>query len=206
MSLFGVMQMSSNALNVASLGLEVTGNNLANANTPGFIRQRLIQAPAPTYRKGNLVLGLGVMAVGIQQIADKFLSERLRGASSDLANSDALNDIYGKLQPLINELGDGDLSTQLTSFFGAIHDGLNQPESVSVRNIAVQKAQALTDTIRRLDDKVRDLYTDVNNQIVASSGDINDLLAKVAKLNVQIVQTEGGAAGRSDASALRDER
>src|SRR6185312_8232752 len=120
-----IMQLSSNALNVASLGLQVTGNNISNANTPDYIRQRLVQEPALPYRKGNLVFGLGVKAEGVQQVVDKFLDERMRAATSDLASSDAQADAYSKLESVINELGDQDLSTQLTSFFGSLQDVLN---------------------------------------------------------------------------------
>ena len=58
--------------------LHVTGNNIANANTPDYIRQRLVQEPAPAYRLGNVIMGLGVKAEGVQQVIDKFLDERMR--------------------------------------------------------------------------------------------------------------------------------
>jgi len=206
MSLFGVMQLSSNALNVASLGLQVTGNNIANANTPDYIRQQLVQEPAEPYRKGNLILGLGVKAEGVQQVIDKFLDERMRGATSDLASADAQADAYSKLESVINELGDQDLSTQLTSFFGSLQDVLNQPESAAVRNVAVQKAQALTNAIQRLDSQTRALGQDLDDQIKAMPSNINQLLSDIAKLNVQIVQIEGGGTSHSDAVGLRDRR
>jgi flagellar hook-associated protein 1 FlgK len=206
MSLFGIMQLSSNALNAASLGLQVTGNNLANANTPDYIRQRLIQSPQPGARYGDLILGLGVKIDGVQQVIDKFLDERMRGATSDVASSDAQADAYSKLESAINELGDKDLSTSLTSFFGSLQDVLNQPESVSVRNVAVQKAQALTLAIQRLDSQVRSIHQSVNQQVVGLAGDINNLLADVAKLNVQIADIEGGGTSHSDAVGLRDRR
>jgi len=82
MSLFGTIQMSANALTVASLGMQVTGNNIANANTPGYIRERLLQSAIPGYKEGALVIGLGVRADGVEQVIDKFLEERLRNASS----------------------------------------------------------------------------------------------------------------------------
>src|SRR5262245_22987748 len=166
MSLFGILQLSGNALNAASLGLQVTGNNIANANTPDYIRQRLVQTPQPGSRKGDLILGLGVKIEGVQQVIDKFLQERLRSATSDVASSDAQADAYSKLEAAINELGDRDLSTSLTTFFGSLQDVLNQPESISVRNVAVQKAQALTDAIQRLDGQVRDIHQTVNQQVV----------------------------------------
>src|SRR5690242_20648492 len=108
MSLFGTIQLSANALNAASLGLQVTGNNIANANSPDYIRQRLVQSPQPGFRKGDVILGLGVRVEGVQQIIDQFLAERMRGATSDVAASDAQADAYGKLESVINELTDRD--------------------------------------------------------------------------------------------------
>jgi flagellar hook-associated protein 1 FlgK len=206
MTLLGTIGLSSNALTVASLGLQVTGNNIANANTPDYIRQRLVQKPGPLYRYGGLLLGTGVMVDGIVQVVDKFLAERLRNATSDLAGTEAQADAYAGLESILNELGDNDLSTSLTSFFGSLHDVLNQPESLSVRNIAIQEGQALADNIRRLDSQVRDLHQDINTKIAGMATEINDLLNEVAKLNIQIVESEGGAVSASDAVGLRDRR
>jgi len=206
MSLFGTIQIASNSLNAASLGLQVTGNNIANANTPGYIRQRLVQSPAPASRQGSVLLGLGVQVDGVQQVIDKFLAERTRGAASDVASSEAQADVYSKLETAINELGDKDLSTSLSSFFGSLQDVLNQPESIAVRNVAVQKAQTLAGGIQRLDSQVRSISTSVNQQIAGMATDINSLLKDIAKLNVQIVQLEGGGTSGSDAVGLRDQR
>lgn len=206
MSLFGTIQLSGNALNAASLGLQVTGNNIANANSPDYIRQRLVQSPQPGYRQGDVILGLGVRIDGVQQVIDQFLGERMRSATSDVASSDAQADAYAKLESVINELGDRDLSTSLTDFFGSLQDVLNQPESLSVRNVAIQKGQTLSDAIRRLDGQVRSLHQNVNDQIKGVAGEINTLLVEVAKLNVQITTLEGGGVSRSDAVGLRDRR
>jgi len=206
MGLFGILQTSATSLDAASLGLQVTGNNIANANDPDYIRQRLIQSPQIGAKQGNLLLGIGVKVDGIQQVVDKFLDERLRGATSDVASSDAQADAYSKLEGALNALGDNNLSTSLTTFFGSLQDVLNQPESSSVRNIAVQKAQTLTQTIGRVDSQVRGIHQSTNDQIVSLASDINDLLADVAKLNLQIVQAESGGAVHSDAVGLRDRR
>lgn len=206
MSLFGTIQIASNSLNAAQLGLQVTGNNIANANTPDYIRQRLIEQPAVTARQGDLLLGLGVKVTGVQQVIDKFLDERARNAASDVASSGTQAGIYTQLESAINELGDQDLSTQLTGFFGSLQDVLNQPDSVAARNVAVQKGQSLTNAIQRLDGQVRSIHNTVNQEIVGTASDLNNLLTDVAKLNVQIVQLEGGGTSGSDAVGLRDRR
>ena len=80
MSLFGILQLSGNALNAASLGLQVTGNNIANANTPGYLRQQLNLAPTEPQQLGGLSVGLGVSVTGItQQIAKVRFDSRDKG-------------------------------------------------------------------------------------------------------------------------------
>jgi flagellar hook-associated protein 1 FlgK len=206
MSLFSTIQIAKNSLVAAQMGLQVTSNNVANANTPGYIRQNLVLTPAPTQRYGGLLLGLGVNVSAVVQQTDRFLEERVRNAASDLANSQTQEETYVQLESLIGELSDTDLSTGLSNFFNSIHDILNQPDSASVRNLAVLQGRTLTDDIRRLDTRVREIRNDVNSQIGAAADDINDLLKEISELNVQIAIVEGGDAVASDAVGLRDKR
>jgi flagellar hook-associated protein 1 FlgK len=206
MTLFSTIQLSNNALAAAQLGLQVTSNNIANANTPGYLRQRMVLAPAPTQRYGGLLLGLGVDVEAIVQVTDRFLAERLRAAESDLANGETQENTYVQLETLIGELSDTDLSTSLTNFFNSIHDILNQPDSTSVRNLAVLEGRTLAEDIQRLDSRIRQVRRDVNTQVVATADEINNLLATIADLNLQIVKAEGGDTSPSDAVGLRDRR
>jgi flagellar hook-associated protein 1 FlgK len=206
MTLLGTLQTASNSIQAASLGLQVVGNNIANANNPDYIRQRLVQNPAPAVHRGGLLLGLGTKVEGVVQVLDQFLADRLRAATSDVARSQAQADAYSRLEAVIHELGDNDLSSTLTAFFGSLNDVLNQPESTSVRNIAVQKGQALADMLHRMDRQARDLHQDLDQQIAGQADEINRLLQEIAKLNVQIVQAEGGSVSPSDAVGLRDRR
>jgi len=206
MTLFSSLQVANNSLVASQLGLQVTGNNIANANTPGYVRERIVVGPAPTVRYGGLLMGTGVSVEAIIQQTDRFLEERMRSATSDLANGEAQEGAYVKLEALLGELTDTDLSTSLTTFFSSIQDILNQPESVSVRNLAVLQGRTLADDIQRLDENARQLREDLNNQVIASTDKINGLLEEVAKLNIQIVTAEGGEIVKSDAVGLRDRR
>lgn len=205
MSLFGSIQLAGNTLRATDIALQVVGNNIANASTPGFTRQEVNFTPAPTQRYGNLLLGMGVRIAGIVQKFDENLGERARGASSDTASSEVQKNIYGQLEGLLGELGDSDLSTSLNNFFASVNDVLNQPESVSVRNLAVLKGQTLAADINRLADRVRQIRTDANDRVVDAANDINRLINSVQDLNVKIAASEGGIA-TSDAAGLRDQR
>ena len=206
MSLFSSIQLANNALMAAQLGVQVTGNNIANATTPGYIRQNVVLTPAATQRKGDLLLGLGVDVTAVIQQTDKFLEERLRGAVSDLSNGETQEGAYTQLETLLGELSETDLSSMMSRFFGSINDVLNQPESIPVRNLAVLQGQTLASDISRLDSRVRDIREDVNKRIGDAAIDINRLANEIAKLNRQITSAEGGAVSKSDAVGLRDQR
>ena len=71
---------------------------LPTPTRPDYIRQRLLQTPQLPQQQGDLILGLGVKVDGVEQVIDKFLQERLRNATSDVASSDAQADAYSQLE------------------------------------------------------------------------------------------------------------
>ena len=206
MSLFSSLQLANNALIANQIGIQVTGNNIANANTPGYLRQEVQLTPAATQRRGDLLLGLGVQVTAIVQKTDRFLEERLRGAGADLAFGETQEQAYYRLEAVVGELSETDLSTSLTNFFGSIQDVLNQPESIASRNLAALRGETLAEDISRLHNRVFELQTDLDDQVENSAVTINGLLTEVAELNVKITTLEGGGVSNSDAVGLRDQR
>ncbi len=206
MSLIGSLQIASNALFAQQIGLQVVANNIANANTEGYIRQRTVFTPGPTQKIGKLPLGLGVRVDSIIQVVDRFVQDRLRSANSDLLSFETQERAHLQLEVIVGELSDTDLSSSLNNFFGAINDVVNQPGDISLRRLAVLEGVTLTDDIRRLDNRVRDLRTNINREVIATADDINRLTQEIATLNVKIVVVEEGGANASDAVGLRDQR
>jgi flagellar hook-associated protein 1 FlgK len=206
MSLFGSIQMAGNTLSAMQIGLHVVGNNIANANTPGFIRERVIYTPAPVMRLGDLTLGLGVEIAGIVQNIDRFIEERLRGAGGDRASADVQTDVYRDLESILGELSDTDVSTALTSFFKSIHEVVNQPEEMAVRNLAVQAGKKLATTVNTLGRRVETVYEEFATGVDNLTNEINTLTEQVRKLNLQIVALEGGDPTSNHAGGLRSQR
>lgn len=208
MSLFGSLQTASNTLQAMQIGLQVVSNNIANANTEGFIREEVNYAPAPVQEIGRLNIGLGVMVESITQKVDDFLGEQLRDATGDRVSAELQNDAYKDLEQLLGELSDNDLSTALTGFFNSFEDttNANAGDALSVRNLAVLEGNQLAAEIRRIEDRSRDLRNSYDDRISESVDQINSLTDEITKLNIRITQTEGGSAGSSDAGALRSAR
>ncbi len=206
MSLYSSIRMAANTLQANEIALQVVGQNIANANTPGYIREEIVLAPAPTQRVGKLLLGMGVVVVAVVQKIDLFLEERLRGAVSDRVDAETQESSYMQLEGVIGELSDTDLSTSLTNFFAAVAEVLNQPESISVRNLAVLQGKTLSTDINRLSGRATQMRSDLNDQIINMAADINRLVEEIRVLNIRIANTEGGDISDSDAVGLRDQR
>ncbi|MCH7751021.1 MAG: flagellar hook-associated protein FlgK [Planctomycetes bacterium] len=206
MSLFGSIQMAGNTLQAMQIGLHVVGNNIANANTPGYIRERVIFTPAPVQRIGTLTLGTGVKIAGIVQSVDKFVEGRLRDAGSDRASAEVQEKVYRDLELSLGELSDVDISTALSKFFGSIDLVTQTPEDVAVRNLAIAAGVSLTQRINSVERRVRAIHQDLSSRVENIASEINTLTAQIHKLNLQIVTTEGGGSTGSDAGALRSQR
>ncbi len=206
MSLFGTIQQSAGALQAAQVGLQVVGNNIANANTEGFIRERLEQVPAVASRDGGLIKGNGVRPIGVTQIVDKALIERMYAAKSALAGSEELTKAYSQLEELTNDLEGGGLSSQLTLFNNSLHELSTQPGDSSLREFVILQGESLASRIQSSRTNAIERQVTWNNDLQDIATQINRLTERIANLNVEIATIEGGGVGQSDATGLRDQR
>ncbi|MCC6285041.1 MAG: flagellar hook-associated protein FlgK [Phycisphaerales bacterium] len=200
MSLTAAIQIGHSALTASQIGLQVAGNNLANAATPGYSRQVLALAPTRGQLIGGVQVGRGVSVQDVRRQIDSALESRLRAGVSDQAASDLRVSVYGAIESTLNELTDFDLSSQLSSFFGSWSELANLTQSSSV---AVQRGQALASHLRRLDGDLTRLRDQVDAQLGSAVARADELLQRVAGLNQQIVAAE---AGTNENAALRDQR
>jgi len=206
MSLFGTIQQSAGALQVAQIGLQVVGNNISNANTPGYIRQELQQASSVAVREGNLIKGLGVRATGITQVVDYALAERMMNAKTDLAGSEALDKAYQQLEELVTDLDDSGLNRQLTLFNNALHELSAQPADAAIRDFVVLQGQTLANSLQSARQRAVERQQIWNADLPNTAGQINRLTERIARLNLEIATIEGGGLIHSDATGLRDQR
>lgn len=204
MSLFSAIQGSANALRVNQLGLQIVGNNISNVNTPGYIRQELIQAPALGYRAGDMIIGQGVQAIGVQQKLDDFVVDRLRQTQSQLSYQETIQGNNAEIESLLNELSDKDLSTRLSTLANAFQDVANQPGNESYRTLAIQRGQELASHLKSISGTITQIAERNRDEVEFTVDQINRLVKGVAALNQRIIEIEGGT--NSDAVGLRDER
>lgn len=206
MTLNAALVTASRSLNLFSLGIQISGNNISNANTPGYVRNHLVIEDGKPYRVANLLIGTGAFAVGIQQDVDTHLEGRLQQANGDYSLSLALGDALKQLEGTLQSLGDNDLSASLSGFVNTIQSVVNQPEDPSIRLVTISEGQNFADAIRNLRTKIDQLTEGINVNLNAQVEKANQLLEKVRELNPQISQSEANGLNKSDAGGLRNLR
>jgi flagellar hook-associated protein 1 FlgK len=206
MGLGAALGIAANALNVFSTGIQVTGQNLANASTPGYMVENLQVQPAPSYGVTPLILGSGVEATGVTQQVDQFLQKQIYDANSESSGSTQLNSIYTSLQQQLQALGDNNLSTQFSNFSSALSNLANQPESASLNTQAVDAGTQLAGAISSLRLSVDQQRIDANTQVQQLVTQANSLIQNIVQLNPQITKLESSQLLQSQAGSLRDQR
>jgi flagellar hook-associated protein 1 FlgK len=195
--LFESLSSATSALTAARLGLDVTGQNLANVNTVGYSRRTITLAEqVPT---DSLSAGRGVTVVAIQAMRDVFVNARLRsevtGGAQDLAVLDGMTEVEAAVG-----LPGQSLDAQITAFFDAFSTLAQDPTSTSAREGVIQQGTQLTSAFHTMNDRFMAARRNADLGVGAAVDEINQLASDVAELNEQI------AVGGSDVESLRDRR
>ena len=197
------------ALRAHQLAVDVASNNIANAQTPGYSRQRvLLQAQgvrATGWSSMNVspAAGLGVSATNVTRMRDTFLDFQARQTVGSKAQYEAFSGALGRAELTFNEPSDQGMGNLLSKFYNAWQDVVNDPESSAARVALVQATSTLTANIQRVYSALQSIRSDVNSQVVSLQDEINSRSTEIAQLNQQIVQVE---ANGTMANELRDRR
>lgn len=201
MSLSAAFNIGRSALAASQLGIQVAGNNMANAATPGYSRQigRLVPMRGDRSIAG-ITIGAGVLMRSVMRQVDAGLESRLLGSSADAAYANAQSGILSRVEDALGELGDNDLSSQVGAFFTAWSERANQSRSAAS---VVQQGDQLAGFMRRLRSDLADQRGQADAQLSAGVDRANELLTVIAEMNRQVSESE--VAGNV-ANTLRDQR
>ena len=165
--------------------LDVTGQNIANANTDGYVRQRADLVARESTPVGASWVGNGVEVGRLARVVDDFLADQLRVSQS---NSARLEVFAGQAARVTNLLGDpsGGLSNALQRLTNAIEAVATEPASMAARQGLVETLDATVSQMRGLDARLRELDGSTHVRIVAEASAVDGLAVSLATLNRDI--------------------
>jgi flagellar hook-associated protein 1 FlgK len=196
-SAFFGLQTSLRGLLTQQQALDVTGHNVANANTPGYSRQEaVLRATQPWTIPANSVitgagaqLGTGVDVSAIRRIRDAFLDVQYRAQATALGDAAARATSLDQAELAFAEPTDDGLAAQLGKFWSAWSDVANAPENAGARAALVTTAQTLTNTFHTIHAQLTTVATQAQAEYDAIAGPAGDVAAwaqELAGLNTSI--------------------
>lgn len=203
MSINAIFNAASTSLAVQRMALDVTSENIANVNTEGYSRQRVIMGTAPASSHNGFPLGSGVFVSAVQRIYDDVLNKQISDGNSSLGSSDSKLKSLQQLEPYLNEISGNSLGDAMQGLADAWQALSLNPAGIAERQTVMGRAAILTDTFHQINGNIQNVqsYTDLN--ITAVATDITSKAKEIANLNIQILTTEQAT---GNANELRDRR
>jgi flagellar hook-associated protein 1 FlgK len=207
-STFAAIELLRRALSAHQRAMDVSGHNVANANTPGFTRQEVVLSSVPPAAgssrfRTTLLVGGGVQVSGVRQARNEFLDRQLREARQAHAEAQARLDYLAQVEAALPEPSDSGLGELLARFWNAWQELSLSPESGAARTALVQQASVLVDALRQTYNRVEELRQHTDAVAAGHVRELNALAAEVAALNVDVARLEVSGQRALD---LRDRR
>jgi flagellar hook-associated protein 1 FlgK len=201
-----VFGISVSALQAFQAAIAVTSNNVANASTPGYDRERINLTEGVPQSNGAVSMGSGVMVSGIGRSFSQAAANQLNTSQSTLGQLTALQSYSTQIDNLFGTTIGG-LSTSLQSFYSAFSDVANAPTSTASRQALLGRAQSLANSFQNASSELNNLNTDVNSRITADVTQINSIASAITALNKQIVvgTAQGGGQVPNELLDQRDQ-
>jgi flagellar hook-associated protein 1 FlgK len=204
MSLTGLLGIARSALAARQAQLNVTGNNIANANTEGYSRQRVRLAAAPPQRTAQGQLGTGVRIEGIERARSAHLDASLRAESGVLGEFQTLRDRLGEVEAAFGEPSDTGLAATLDAFWSSWSDLANDPTGAAARTMVRARGRQLAGQLNDLGRRLTDVQASALDEMRRDVSQANGLTKQLANLNRQIAAAESGNRVAPDLRDARD--
>lgn len=194
-------------LNASQRGLQVTSHNITNANTPGYIRQQLLQHDSQYVNIGNSgqlqQVGIGVTMTEIRQIRDEFADRRFRTENSVLSYYSTKKAAIDEMEIIFGEPHGEALSKTINDFWSQTQKLATNPAGIEERMAFIQSADVFVKQSNHIQNQLTEYQNNLNTQVIDTVRSVNKLTKGIQSLNESITYYEINGDNAND---LRDQR
>jgi flagellar hook-associated protein 1 FlgK len=189
MSTFSGLNTAYTALVAARTGIDIAGQNVANATTEGYTRQRVSQsaigAPAAAGLFSNPLpgVGQGVSVTSIARLGDSFLESRARTTAGEASFSTVRGSALSSLEKTLNEPSKNGIAAQLGSFWASWQDLSNNVGTEANASVVIKNAGVLVTQIAQGYSEVSTQWKALRANTDVLASELNDAAGQVANLN-----------------------
>ncbi len=194
MSLTGLLNVARGALLAHERAVSVTANNIANAETPGYSRQRaVLRAAEPESGLGYGQVGRGVELVSIERIRSGFFDENWRRETGAGARLQSLRDVLQQVSGILGEPSDTGIAAGLDNLIDSFQSLASDPTDPAARAVVTAGANNLASKFHGIDRRLDGVAANIGVEVTQIAGEANALIRELSTLNNQIQRADGRA-------------
>lgn len=202
-SIGGILSTARTAIHAHQVAVSVASQNIANAQTEGYSRQRVELTAGFPQQTPIGSLGTGVSIVDVSRARDALVDTTYRREAGKAASFGARRDILTEVEAIFAEPSENGIGATLDAFWNAWSDLSNAPTSGPARAMVRQRGEQVSSVFQRVAGQLSEIEQATKLRLTASVDEINHLARQVADVNVNIVAAESGGKSAPD---LRDSR
>lgn len=191
---FASYEIARSGLIVNERGLYVTGHNISNVNTTGYVRQQAMiknGSVQTTVTKGGFIqLGLGADIQEIRQIRHTFLDNIYRQENTTLGYWETRQKTFQDVEAIMAEPMESGLQSILNNFWDSWQELSKEPDSLTVRALVKQRSEALLQQINYMGTQLDRLQLDLNTELEVRINEVNNITRGIAELNLKVAKAE----------------
>lgn len=207
MTLQGIFETARSGLNSTKAGIAVAGNNISNANTENYSRQRVIlETKDPQLnRSGGGFIGAGNQISGIKRLNNNYIEKQINESYKKFSNHEEKSVFLKQIEDVFNEMEDGDgLSDLMSRFFNEFRKLSLEPNNLALRQSLQEAGQSVIDYFFRTNQILTQIVQNLDKKIEGYVQNINELVSNIINLNKEIFRLE--QSGNGDPNDLIDKR
>ncbi len=199
----GILGIANSALAAAYTALRTTGNNIANANTPGYTRQIVDFVPQQGASSGSVFLGQGVAIAQVRRVYDTFLTQQANQATAQSNAASVRAQLMAQMQNAFSDPSNG-VGATMDQFFSALQTLSQRPADPAARQALLSAANQLTSRMNDAGQQLQEMRTSATRQLQLEADSVNRAAQEVAQLNDRIALALGSGGSPNDLLDQRD--
>lgn len=200
------IEIAKSALFANQQAQQTVAHNVANANTEGYSRQRVILESTYTpYGMGSKwQIGTGVKVADVDRVRDEFTDRQYRNENASLGEWDIQSNILKQVEAVFNEPSDIGVSSVLNKFWESLETLSQDASSQEARETVKEQGVTLANTINHAAAQLYEIISDINYRISIQVDEVNSIGSQIAQLNLQIQQAQADGTSAADLKDKRD--
>jgi len=189
----GLFSIGTSALQATYTALQTTGNNIANASTPGYSRQTVQFTPLVETSLAGSYVGEGVAVDSIKRQYNQLLTQQVNQAQAGASQTDTRATLLNQVNNLFSSTTGG-LGAAVDQFFSQVQTLTQQPSSLAVRQTVMASAQQMSASFNDAYGQLQSMTQNADQQIGQQISTVNTTIAQIATLNdrISLATASGG--------------